>query len=752
MLGRRSATKRTLAAALAVVAISGACRDKAVTGPTQTQGKDYAANLRSIGGDQQIGAVAVPLGQQLIVKVVDAGGQPVQGATVNFQVRGGGGTINPPANVSGADGLVKATWTLGSALGANKAVALLSSSFVLDSAVFTATATAGAPAIITVTGGNAQRSRVGLALGTPLSIKVVDQFGYNVSGAKVTWTAGANSGTVTAVKDTTLADGTASANWVLGTVAGPQTVTASVFGLTSVGFTATTTPDSVRILTRVGNAALSSGIGGSVPVTVKLTDQYGNVIVGDSVTFGDQIVGGGRVSPATVATDNLGQASTTWTFGQVGGVQSQRVRLTAAAGIRFDLTGTATLAFGEVVAGNFQSCAATAAGNRVFCWGAGDAGQLGRGNFASANAPTSAVPQAGDSLAGPFLQVRQLSAGRNAFCGLSTSRQMWCWGRYMAQPVSNVASFQSLSNGSPGQQILPAYIALGDQHTCLFDLGGFAFCTGANFHGELGNGGSSPSANTYTFVGAQSSPFDIWASMQAGATHTCAIPRFNAADSLNSRYPRCWGQNNEGQLGIGTFVDAQSPTKVLIGNVLGYATPTAFDSSTLAVGRNHTCAAEAFNFGAGSPGMAWCWGNNAYGQLGKGGAFNAGSRDSAMVPVAGAHVFVKLFAGEFHTCGIDTARQTWCWGRNDYGQLGDGTRTSSSTPVKVVAPSSFRTISIGELHTCAITGDVTAPGLPSAAVGTVYCWGDNSFGQLGTGDPVTGNAPVLTPKKVANQP
>ena len=270
MLGRRSATNRTLAAALAVVAITGACRDKAVTGPNQTQGKDYAANLRSIGGDQQIGAVAVPLSQQLIVKVVDAGGQPVQGATVNFQVRGGGGSINPPANVSGSDGLVKATWTLGTTLGANKAVAILSSSFVLDSAVFNATATAGAPSVITVTGGDAQTARVSRLLPTPLSIRVVDQFGYPVSGRAVTWAALANSGSVVAVRDTTAADGTASANWTLGTVLGPQFVTATIPGLTQKVFTVTTQPDTGRAITVVSAAAPTGEISKALPSIVSV--------------------------------------------------------------------------------------------------------------------------------------------------------------------------------------------------------------------------------------------------------------------------------------------------------------------------------------------------------------------------------------------------------------------------------------------------------------------------------------------------
>ena len=134
MIGRRPLTPVTAAACMALALVVSACsRDGATTGPTQGSGKDYAANLRLVSGDQQLGAVALPLSLPIVVKVVDAGGQPVQGAAVAFSVRAGGGSINPAANVSDASGLVTSTWTLGTTLGANKAVAILTNNFVLDS-------------------------------------------------------------------------------------------------------------------------------------------------------------------------------------------------------------------------------------------------------------------------------------------------------------------------------------------------------------------------------------------------------------------------------------------------------------------------------------------------------------------------------------------------------------------------------------------------------------------------------------------
>ena len=141
MLGRKRISSGVVIALVAVGAAVGTCGDKATTGPSKVQGKDFASALRSLDGDQQIGAVATALTKQLVVKVIDANGLPVQGATVTFNVRGGGGSVNPPANTSSQSGLVSATWTLGTSLGANKVVALLINNYVVDSAVFTATAT-----------------------------------------------------------------------------------------------------------------------------------------------------------------------------------------------------------------------------------------------------------------------------------------------------------------------------------------------------------------------------------------------------------------------------------------------------------------------------------------------------------------------------------------------------------------------------------------------------------------------------------
>ena len=154
-------------------------------------------------------------------------------------------------------------------------------------------------------------------------------------------------------------------------------------------------------------------------------------------------------------------------------------------------------------------------------------------------------------------------------------------------------------------------------------------------------------------------------------------------------------------------------------------------------------------------GLAYCWGLNAHGQLGR--VTGAQPRDSSAAPVAGAIVFARLFAGKYHTCGLTAAGVAYCWGRNDYGQLGNGSTTAyntGTTTVSAVATGlTFRSLSLGELSTCGVTGTPSTALLgPSATPGTVYCWGDNSFGQVGNGLTSTASTPVLTPAKVFGQP
>jgi len=733
MHGRTLVTTGTIAT-LAILALVGGCRE-ATTGPTSVKPQDFASNLKLLSGNQQKGAVGAALPEVLSVKVVDAGGQPVAGATVLWQVRAGGGTINPPASTTSVSGLASVTWTLGTTLGDNKAVAILQGNFVLDSAVFTATAGVGPASLLTVVSGNAQTGRVASVLATPLTVHVKDQFGYPVVGARVAWAAANFSGTVTAAVDTTDATGNASATWTLGTQVTGMTATATVTGLPPVAFTATATADTSRVLTVTAGNGQKAAIGSVLPdsLRVQVRDRYGNPIAGDTVFWNDSIGSGGSVAPAISVTDVSGVAASKWTIGGAPGDQTLRARLRPT--IKATFTASGTLAYTQVFAGNYQVCG-IATNDQAYCWGFGEDGQLGKGSAKTIFAPSTPVTS-GDSLAGPFLTFRSIQLGRTYGCGVTIAKQMYCWGLVRGTdrtPVPTPITFTPPTTVNT--------IATGERHNCMTTPSGFAFCAGTNDEGELGDG-TIASTTTYQVV---LPALSTWSMLAAGTLHTCGIPRYSGAGTV---VPWCWGFNSAGQVGDGTVVTKLAATAVTLPALV-----TEIDSTSLVVGAVHSCAIVSASTSLSSPvGSVICWGGNGYGQLGTGAAYTSTSFSNVAIAAAPGLTFTSLSAGEYHTCGVTAAGDAYCWGRNSSGQLGDGSRVDNSTPQMVPrqAGLAWRSISAGELFTCGVAGTVTGGGT-TAAQGTIYCWGDNEYGQLGTGSSSGNNAPVLTPQRVKFQP
>jgi alpha-tubulin suppressor-like RCC1 family protein len=163
----------------------------------------------------------------------------------------------------------------------------------------------------------------------------------------------------------------------------------------------------------------------------------------------------------------------------------------------------------------------------------------------------------------------------------------------------------------------------------------------------------------------------------------------------------------------------QTFASVLLLGVLGFrqtvaqpAEPTRFVMVT--AGADHTCALT-------DQGDAYCWGSNQFGQLGNGSADALSHKEP--VRVAGDLKFTKVVAGFTHTCGIVRGDAAYCWGANDTAQLGDGTLKPSPTPVRVAGDVRFQMIGPGGGHTCAVSIE-----------GRGYCWGGNWHGQLGVGN------------------
>jgi alpha-tubulin suppressor-like RCC1 family protein len=140
----------------------------------------------------------------------------------------------------------------------------------------------------------------------------------------------------------------------------------------------------------------------------------------------------------------------------------------------------------------------------------------------------------------------------------------------------------------------------------------------------------------------------------------------------------------------------------------------------LVAGFGHTC-------GLTNSGAAYCWGLNDFRQLGNGSTTSS----RTPVPVSGDLSFNAIRAGDLHTCGLTTAGAAYCWGWNEDGQLGDGSTTDKSVPVAVSGGLTFSALATAFAHTCGITDS-----------GAAYCWGDNGHGQLGNDSFEDNSSPV----------
>jgi alpha-tubulin suppressor-like RCC1 family protein len=159
---------------------------------------------------------------------------------------------------------------------------------------------------------------------------------------------------------------------------------------------------------------------------------------------------------------------------------------------------------------------------------------------------------------------------------------------------------------------------------------------------------------------------------------------------------------------------------LIFGGLLGAEARAAVES--VSSGGRGACAVRA-------DGTLWCWGYNNSGQLGDGATTNS----SAPVAVAALGATVtSVSVGQTHACATKGDHSLWCWGRNTYGALGNGTTTDSDVPVQVTAlGTSVAEVAAGFFQTCARKID-----------GTVWCWGTNSWGQLGNGTTADSSTPV----------
>ena len=262
-------------------------------------------------------------------------------------------------------------------------------------------------------------------------------------------------------------------------------------------------------------------------------------------------------------------------------------------------------------------------------------------------------------------------------------------------------------------------IAAGGSHTCALTSSGEVRCWGDNDQGQIGAHGVTTSS-----VPLLVEDVGPVTQVSAGTDHTCAV--------TDSGGVMCWGRNGFGQLGNGANAGSSTPVDVCEPDSGNGVQPAGAGACAplsgvvaISAGGSHTCVVV-------SSGAVLCWGINQDGELGD------GSLDARNVPVVviGLTDAIGVASGDFHTCALLDGGAMQCWGFNTSGQLGDGTTILRATPVDVLGlPEPVASMSAGGVHTCARTTS-----------GRALCWGGNRNGQAGNGSFMD----RLLPTEVAN--
>jgi alpha-tubulin suppressor-like RCC1 family protein len=389
----------------------------------------------------------------------------------------------------------------------------------------------------------------------------------------------------------------------------------------------------------------------------------------------------------------------------------------------------------RLAAGGKHTCALTSTG-AVRCWGDGSVGQLGYGNTMGKGASPGQMPPPNvDVGSSPLVQI---TAGGAHTCGVTADGQLKCWGdgKFGALGYGNTTLLIVGDDEAPGASNV-GYVGLGAGTTVAqVSAGGGQTCV-RNVSGALGVWGnfcdvSSPfPCNSTSYFGDNEPALTLFdgqllematgvhaAQIALGAFHGCAITRGGAI--------RCWGHMGGGQLGFGDtqprmpfIVEGSEPFVDLGRGVIAVQ---------IAAGGAHTCVLIR-------SAAVKCWGSSEQGQLGLGHTATIGDGTVPMPPpdvdLGVGFSTIQLAAGDEHTCALSQDGDVRCWGSGLHGQLGYGNthnigdEPSEMPPQNVDLGANIKAAQLvaGAQHTCVLT-----------TAGSVKCWGQGTYGQLGYGN------------------
>ncbi|MFY2658276.1 hypothetical protein ACOTC5_30215 [Achromobacter xylosoxidans] len=344
----------------------------------------------------------------------------------------------------------------------------------------------------------------------------------------------------------------------------------------------------------------------------------------------------------------------------------------------------------QISAGEKHTCAIKTNGG-VVCWGDNAQGQLGIGT-------TGGEVLVPTPVADPKLHAGALAivSGSNHTCAITSSRDLKCWG---SSAGTGTGGPQSAPTQVPGFTGNARSVAAGVYHSCAIDSSSNLYCWGVGTNGQIGDGSTNSSLYPVHVLGGA-------ISVATGSLHTCA--------SLVTGV-QCWGSNGAGQLGDGTTAAKFSPTSVQSASL-------SQGARSISAGGNFTCAVS-------QAGQTFCWGGNAVGQLGIG--VTGGSNPYPQL-VSGLPVAAEIQVGRQHACARTEQGLVYCWGSNTYMQVGVEGPANMPTPVLIGGlNSSASKLTVGDYNACAVLSS-----------GKPKCWGIGTSGQLGDGKKLNSATPV----------
>ncbi len=378
----------------------------------------------------------------------------------------------------------------------------------------------------------------------------------------------------------------------------------------------------------------------------------------------------------------------------------------------------------RIDSGRYHTCAIDPNGN-VHCWGYGWGGALGYGNTENIGDDETPASAGVVDLGGHTATA--ITAGQMFTCAILDNGAVKCWGSNSTgslgygntEDIGDDETPAAVGTVNLGPGRTATAISGGEGHVCAILDNGTVRCWGGhNAYGQLGYGNTTPIGDDETPAAA--GPVDLGpgrtaVAISTGSAYTCAI--------LDNGSVRCWGFNAYGQLGTGDTTrigDDETP-----GSIPPVDLGPGRTAVAISTGWSHTCAIL-------DNGTVKCWGNGESGKLGTGNTNNVLSPSSiGPVDLGPGRTAIGIAASDRFTCALLDNGTERCWGHNAYGQLGYGnTETigddetpAAAGPIDLGTDRRAVAITIGKYFACAELDN-----------GTVRCWGESYYGQLGYGN------------------